>query len=241
MLYIVQERLHDNVLLHHVQSQVLRGHEVRWRPHQGRPEHDGQIGNLHPVHVLELGHLDQVPQEEREGGSVGGRHRGQGLLDLPDLVLSAAGARGHEKPVHAVPGDQGLLQLAEEELQRARQNVDVVHALQAGQVALVDLQPDLLDVGEIPRLSVNPVGLQGLSLLDLGNALFDKQGHFTIVHQLEVTECGSENRLVLDYSLLKQVVHGWTAEEELPEFLADVAAIGRGRSSSRLVVVGQGV
>ena len=53
MLDIVQKGFDNNILLHHVQRQVV-GDQVGGRPHQGRPENDGQIGDLHPVLLLEL-------------------------------------------------------------------------------------------------------------------------------------------------------------------------------------------
>ena len=57
---MVQQGLHNDVLLHHVQGQVLAHRHVVGRPHQGGPENNGQVRDLHPVVILELCHFEQV-------------------------------------------------------------------------------------------------------------------------------------------------------------------------------------
>ena len=53
--------LHNHVLLHHVEGHI--GGEMGRRPHQCRPEHDGQIGDGHPVDLLVLRDLFEVLEQ----------------------------------------------------------------------------------------------------------------------------------------------------------------------------------
>ena len=50
--------------------------------------------------------------------------------------------------LHRVPGYQRLLEFSEEEFESASQHVDVLHLGQRGEVALVRLEPNGLDVAE---------------------------------------------------------------------------------------------
>ncbi len=56
-----------------------------------------------------------------------------------DFCLLAGQVADGDEPVHALPGDERLLELAEEELQRARQHVHVVHRLQHSRIPVVHL------------------------------------------------------------------------------------------------------
>ena len=60
VLGTVEQRLDDDVLLHHVQGEVLlrlqdgAGVGGGGRPHEGGAEDDGQVGDLHAVVLLLL-------------------------------------------------------------------------------------------------------------------------------------------------------------------------------------------
>ena len=80
VLRVVEQRLDDDVLLHHVEREVLLRLEDGssaaggGRPHEGGPEDDGQVGDLHPVGVLLLDDAEEVAEEGGEGGAVRRRH-----------------------------------------------------------------------------------------------------------------------------------------------------------------------
>ena len=81
VLRVVEQRLDDDVLLHHVEREVLLGLEDGagvgggGRPHEGGAEDDGQVGDLHPVRVLLLDDAEEVAQQGGQGGAV---RRGHG-------------------------------------------------------------------------------------------------------------------------------------------------------------------
>ena len=81
MLRVVEQRLDDDVLLHHVEREVLlrlqdgAGVGGGRRPHEGGAEDDGQVGDLHPVRLLLLDDAEEVAQQGGQGGAV---RRGHG-------------------------------------------------------------------------------------------------------------------------------------------------------------------
>ena len=87
VLGVAEQRLDDDVLLHHVEGEVLLrlqdgATRVRrgGRPHECGAEDDGEVGDLHAVVLLLLDDAQQVPEERGEGGAVRSRHRREHVL-----------------------------------------------------------------------------------------------------------------------------------------------------------------
>ena len=95
VLCVAEQRLDDDVLLHHVEGEVLLrlqdgvATRVRrgGRPHECGAEDDGEVGDLHAVVLLLLDDAQQVPQERGEGGAVRSRHRREDVLQRLRLHL----------------------------------------------------------------------------------------------------------------------------------------------------------
>lgn len=99
VLRAVEQRLYDDVLLHHVEGEVLlrlqdgAGVLGGGRPHEGGAEDDGQVGDLHAVVLLLLDDAQQVAQEGGQGGAVGGGHGRQHVLQRLRLRLEGKGEK----------------------------------------------------------------------------------------------------------------------------------------------------
>lgn len=98
MLCVAEQRLDDDVLLHHVEGEVLlrlQDGATRvgggGRPHECGAEDDGEVGDLHAVVLLLLDDAQQVPEERGEGGAVRGRHRREDVLQRLRLHLKGGG------------------------------------------------------------------------------------------------------------------------------------------------------
>ena len=98
VLRVVEQRLDDDVLLHHVEREVLLRLEDGagpvgggGRPHEGGAEDDGQVGDLHPVRLLLLDDAEEVAQQGGQGGAVRRGHGRQRLLQRLCLHLKGEG------------------------------------------------------------------------------------------------------------------------------------------------------
>lgn len=80
---VVEECLDNQVLLHHVERQVVGR---RCRPHERRAEDNGQIGDVHAVRVAVLGNVEQVAEEEVQRVVVLSRQRINNLCNKSNNI-----------------------------------------------------------------------------------------------------------------------------------------------------------
>ena len=60
VVVVVEQRFYNQVLLHHVQCQVVGD---GCSPHQSRSKNDGQIGYMHPVVLAVFRDFEQMSQQ----------------------------------------------------------------------------------------------------------------------------------------------------------------------------------
>lgn len=218
VLVVVEQSLDDQVLLHHVERQVVGR---RCGPHERRAEDDGQVRDVHTVVLTVFRYLEQVTQEVLKRVVIVRRQALDDVTVLARPVRDGQDTRHLEGSLKELARDERLFELAEKELQAARQHVDVVLDLQNGPIVLIHLAADLLDLRKVATGPVDAVRLHVLRLaLNQLDHLLDKLGHGRLIGRAEGRQVAAKDGLILPDALLDERLDCGTADKEPAQLVA---------------------